>query len=195
MKRLVLVALVVGIVGIVSHILTVWTTPRVVMRTAWSQMTAHYGVNKVGRPALATAAARDAVLPSPDMLYAVCGFDVSKGPVRVTAKVPPGYWSMAVYAMNTDAVYSVNGTVTGEGPVEFILVKAPRRTGSKTGAAEGSKADKSVRTIRVPDSHGVVVVRTLVRNRANLGDPKAAQDSVTCAPVGRTAKAAGKSAK
>lgn len=184
MRRLVLVALVVGIVGIVSHILTVWTTPRVVMRTAWSQFTEQFGVNTVGRPALPTAGTRDVALPSPDMLHAVCAFDVSKGPVRLTAKVPPGYWSMAVYAMNTDAVFSVNDRVTGEGTVAFILVKAPRRTGAKPGAAAARPADKGVRTIFVPDSQGIVVVRTLVRNRANMGDQKAAQASVICTQVG-----------
>lgn len=193
MKRLVLVALVIGLVGIVSHILTVWTAPRVVMRTAWGQITEEFGVNKVGRPALPTAATRNDTLPSPDILRAVCGFDISKGPVRITAKVPPGAWSMAVYAMNADVIYSVNDTVTGEGSVAFTLMKTQQRTGAKTGAATGQPSGDGGRIIRVPDAHGVVIVRTLVRDRANMGDQKAAQASVTCAPV--RAAAAAKTAK
>lgn len=183
MRRLVLVALIVGLVGIVSHILTVWTAPRVLMRTAWSQITEEFGVNKVGRPALPTAATRSGALPSPDILQAVCGFDLSKGPVRVTAKVPPGAWSMTVYAMNTDTVYSVNESVTGEGSVAFILMQSRQRADAKTGAADQRRTDKGLRIIQVPDSHGVMIVRTLVRDRANMGDQKAAQAAVTCSPV------------
>lgn len=174
MRRLILVAAIVAIVGIVTHILMVWTTPRVVMRSAWSDLVAQYGVNKVGRPALPTAASRDVPLPSPDLLYALCAFDLSKGYLRVTAKVPPGYWSLALYAMNTDATYSVNDKATGQGAVEFLI--APKE-------AAIPDTSRGVRVVRAREDRGIVLIRTLVPDRANMGDQKAAQDSVRCTHV------------
>ena len=44
------------------------------------------GIQPVGAcPPPLTAQSRGIVLPSPDLLYSVCVFDVSQGPVRVTA--------------------------------------------------------------------------------------------------------------
>jgi len=171
MRRLFIVAIVIAVVGVTAHILTVWTTPRLVMRTAWDRVSALYGVNKVGRPALPTAASRGVVMPSPDLLYAVCAFDLKRGYLRVKAKVPPGYWSLAVYAMNTDAIWSVNDRETGEGLVEILI--APKD------AAVPVTGDK-VRLVRARETRGLVLIRTLVRDRANMGDQKAAQDSVSC---------------
>jgi uncharacterized membrane protein len=40
----------------------------------------------------------------------VCKFDLAKGPVRLNASVPEAYWTLAVYTVRGQQVYSINDT-------------------------------------------------------------------------------------
>lgn len=49
------------------------------------------------------------VMPSPDILYSPCRFDLSKADLLITVKVPNfTYWSASFYAINTDNFFTVN---------------------------------------------------------------------------------------
>jgi uncharacterized membrane protein len=43
-------------------------------------------------------------------IVGVCKFDVSQGPFKVTAGLPRGYWSFAVYTTRGRQVYAINDT-------------------------------------------------------------------------------------
>jgi uncharacterized membrane protein len=47
---------------------------------------------------------------SSDHVVGICKFNVSEGPVRVTANVPEGFWSFAVYTIRGRQVYAINDT-------------------------------------------------------------------------------------
>ena len=84
---------------------------------------ATFGKNQTYFPAPVTASSRDIVLPSPDLLYSVCVFDVSQGPVRVTANPQlKSYWSVALYAANSDNFFVINDRKAGDKPVDLWLV-------------------------------------------------------------------------
>ena len=44
---------------------------------------------------------RTIVRPSPDLLYALCIYDLDEGPITIRAEVPERYWSMQFYQMDT----------------------------------------------------------------------------------------------
>ncbi len=173
MRRLLIVAMILAVVSVTAHVLTVWITPRLAMRMAWDRIAEQYGVNNVGRPPLPTADSRSVPMPNPDLLHAVCAFDIPDGYLRVRTKVPPGYWSLAVHAMNTDVLWSTNNRIAGEGSVEFLI--APENVTLPV-------SRNKLRLVRTQETRGLVIVRTLVRDRANMGDQKAAQASVACSP-------------
>jgi uncharacterized membrane protein len=47
---------------------------------------------------------------SSEHVVGICKFNVSEGPVRVTAKLPDGFWSFAVYTIRGRQVYAINDT-------------------------------------------------------------------------------------
>ncbi|MCX7226176.1 MAG: DUF1254 domain-containing protein [Burkholderiales bacterium] len=86
------------------HLLVVWATPRLIMNRLMSGPAAQAMNmrNQAAFPPAVDATARRVVMPSPDLLYSVCVFDVSAGPVRVRANPGlPSYWSIALYAANS----------------------------------------------------------------------------------------------
>lgn len=61
-----------------------------------------YGHNRIQVMTRVDATSRTVVRPSPDLLYAMCIYDLDHGPLRIVAPVPDRYWSMQFYQMNTD---------------------------------------------------------------------------------------------
>ena len=60
-------------------------------------------------PPMTDASQRRVVMPSPDLLYATCAFDVRQRPLRIQADPKlPGYWSIALYAANSDNFFVLN---------------------------------------------------------------------------------------
>lgn len=173
--RWLLVALVVA--G-VAHVLTVWLLPRVVMRIAIDAMAEREGFNRAIFPPRADETARTIVRPSPDLLYAGCAFDVASGPVRIQAVVPKDtYWSVSMFAANTDNFFVVNDRKASSGAVDVVLA-AP---GSNVALPQGATL------VEAPSTRGIVLTRTLIAHADRLGELDEARRRFTCAPLSREA--------
>jgi len=168
------------------HGLAVWALPRVIMRGAMSRLVP---VNaavadehvRVLYPPLTTAASRQIVLPSPDLAYALCVYDLRQGPVDVDAAPAwPGYWSVALYADNTDNYLVRNDRAASTRPVHWRLALA-----EKTGAATADAATASGRElVLAPSARGLLLLRVLVADRHGEATAAAqAQRSLHCVAV------------
>jgi uncharacterized membrane protein len=108
------------IVAIIVHILTVNAVPVFIMKAVFSRTPA----NQLIKAPRTTAASRSVVKPSPDLVYSAVSYDVSKEPVRFTAKVPTDtYWSVSCFEENTDNFFVLNDRQIKSNPVEIILVR------------------------------------------------------------------------
>lgn len=113
------------VTAVLVHLLAVWAAPRLIMEVVMHGPMARTMnmQNQAAFPPPVTASSRTVVMPSPDLLYSVCAFDVSQGPVRITAN--PGltsYWSIALYANSSDNFYVVNDRKAAGRPVDLWLV-------------------------------------------------------------------------
>ena len=65
---------------------------------------------------------RRIVMPSPDLLYAVCAYDLSQGPLQVElAASYPRYWSIALYNSRSDNFMTVSSGEVKENPMPLII--------------------------------------------------------------------------
>jgi uncharacterized membrane protein len=103
------------------HVLVVWLIPRAITAVFLRRIAAGAGYNQVVLPPLPTDKSRDVVKPSPDLLYALCVFDIGAGPVRISAKPSEGYWSIALYDRNSDNFFHLNDREVKGDRVELIL--------------------------------------------------------------------------
>jgi uncharacterized membrane protein len=123
-----------------------------------------------------TAASRAVVMPSPDMLYALCHIDVSQGPVQVEANPQlPTYWSIALYASNSDNVFTLNDRQTAGQAVRLWLAANPR---------DAARAPVGSTVVRVPGTQALLLMRVLTsdyaREQAQL---EAARRTLRCTPA------------
>jgi uncharacterized membrane protein len=65
---------------------------------------------------------RRVVMPSPDLLYAVCAYDLSDGSLRIRLDgTYPRYWSIALYNSNSDNFLTLSGDAIGERGVDLTI--------------------------------------------------------------------------
>lgn len=165
---------------VVVHVLTVWAAPRLIMQILMNGPTAKSldMNNKAAFPPPVTAQSRSVVMPSPDMLYSVCVFNVSQGPVRVKANPQlNGYWSIALYASNSDNFFVINDRNAKGQAVDLWLVSKDANVGGAS-----PPADTSV--VVTPSQTGFLLMRVLTGNyAAEQSTVEPARRTLSCARV------------
>jgi uncharacterized membrane protein len=134
------------VVAIAVHIITLTAIPRIIM----NRTMAKYPANTLMRGSKTTAESRIVVRPSPDLVYSIVSYDVSKEPLRLTAKVPTGtYWSVSFFQQNTDNFFVVNDRQVKSNPVEILLVRQGRQVPDAGNAmVAASPTDRGILLIR-----------------------------------------------
>lgn len=139
------------------HLLAVGAAPYLIMHTLMDGPISR-GMNmrnQVAFPPPVSAKVKTVVMPSPDLLYSVCAYDLSEGPVRISANPQlTSYWSLALYGANSDNFYVVNDRKAAGKPVDLWLL---------AGNAEllGKTTDPGAVVVRSPSTKGFLLMRVL----------------------------------
>ena len=155
--------------AVASHAAALVLVPRAIFSSVVGRPFEGRGTNELGHRELPKPGMR-AWGPSPDLLYSKCVYDVTRGPVRVTTPVPEGYWSMSVYAENTDLVAVVSDRDLPERRLDAVFALA------------GQQTPAGVRVIEVPTARGAAFFRTLVASPADEPALDALRRQGSCAP-------------
>jgi uncharacterized membrane protein len=129
-------------------------------------------VNSIAHGERATDASRTIVKPSPDLLYSTCAFDVSRRPLKIVTGAPADtYWSVALYADNSDNFFVLNDAAAKGQPATIILL----------GPGQSAPVDTAGTIIvNAPTARGLVLFRTLVNDDKREGEIDQARRLATC---------------
>lgn len=137
------------IIAIIMHVITLVAVPVIIMNGAMAK----YPTNQLMKGTKPNAQSRSVVRPSPDLVYSIVAYDVSKEPIRLTAKVPTDtYWSVSCFQQNTDNFFVVNDRQIKSNPVEIVLAKQGRQV-TDAGSAQ---------VVFSPTDRGVLLIRHLL---------------------------------
>lgn len=150
--------------------------PNIVMETLYRVGSNQNGVNTLVFRSVPDETSRDVVRPSPDLLYAMCIYNLENGPVVIEAPTPERYWSMQFYQMNTDNYAGITNQRDERnriGMVSMVTLIGPDQD------VEGHDGE----VIQSPTQRGVMLLRA-----SAIGDltktRKALQNS-SCKSIGR----------
>jgi uncharacterized membrane protein len=146
------------LVAMLVHLVSLYAIPRMVMRRVIRRMGPPNTIRFGGRP---IAGRRGIARPSPDMLYASCPFDLSQGPLQITAHVPHStYWSVSAFDSATNNFFVRNDRqVTGDS-IEVILMRHGQPQPQATAPEHA--------IVFAPTQTGVVLFRTVIDDEKNL---------------------------
>jgi uncharacterized membrane protein len=161
-------------VALTSHAVTIVAAPTLLMSAAMKRVAA-LGHKDPGGWAFApriTPDFRSIVRPSPDLAYGACVFDLSNGPLHVTANPSPNsdYMSVGVYAANTDNIASIDDLAAPQG-IDFVL------------ALPGQPVPPKAQVIRSPSDKGIILQRRIAPSAELFGEVDLARKDDRCEPV------------
>lgn len=160
------------LIGVLAYNWTIARTPAFLMDRAFGRVTENAPVNAMAFAPLANDQARAIVRPSPDLAYASCAFDVSKGPVVVEAlQLPAPYWSLSVFDGQTNAVF-VRNNRQSQGQAVRIAIVQP-----------GVAAPAGYEPVPVSGARGIALIRALVVDRAQFPALDAARRLSNCRSI------------
>jgi len=158
------------IIAVLVHLAAIVAIPRVLMNVAMERIGAA-GANAWHMSDRVTAASRTIVRPAPDFAYSVCVFDLSQGPVVITATPWDDYWSLSLYAANSDNFFVIDDREAHNG-AEITLVRQ--------GAAHPEGASMVTES---PSARGIALIRRLAPTPSTYDAAKAVAVEDVCASV------------
>jgi uncharacterized membrane protein len=172
MKPLIRSLVIVLVTAAVVHLAMILSAPNLLMAVAFERLSAEGAmVNQMIYPPRTTEASRAIVRPSPDLAYASCAFDLSKGPVRVKAAKASDYMSVSVYAANSDNIFAINDRQAPDG-VDLVIV----------GKGQVAPTGTAI-VVQSPTLHGIVLERRLAPSAEAFAAADIARKKGVCTPL------------
>ncbi len=158
------------VVAVIAHLAFIYAVPNVLMGVAIERLSAG-GFNRWRVADRVGPDARTVVRPSPDFAYAACPYDVGEAPVRIHVAAWEAYWSLSLYAANSDNYYVIDDREARNG-VDVIVVRNPR-----------DAPDDATRVAVSPSRRGIALIRRLAPTRPEHERAVQAARSDICAAL------------
>ncbi|PQA86386.1 DUF1254 domain-containing protein [Hyphococcus luteus] len=121
-----------------------------------------------------TNASRNVVRPSPDLIYSICVYDLSDGPVYLEMTLNEYYSSLSIFDNDTNNFFVVNDREIENGPGRVFLVED---------GDDVSDLDPAAIKATSPTRKGVALIRRLAGSPEMLKAAQAARQHDVCRPA------------
>lgn len=160
------------VVAAISHVAVIVAAPYVLMRGAMARISRDgTSINAWNHAPRVSETSRRIVRPSPDLAYSSCVYDLSSGPVRVTAAAWDDYMSVSAFAENSDNFFVINDRQAPNG-VDFILIRAGE-----------PKPDGPATVVESPSTTGIILQRRIAPTEERFAQADAARKADVCGPI------------
>lgn len=157
-------------VAVITHLGVVHAMPKVMMGAAIARLSGS-GFNIWRAADRVTPMSRTIVRPSPDFAYFACAYDLRSGPVRLHAAPWRDYWSLSLYADNSDNFFVIDDREARNGAT-LTLIRAGR-----------TPPEDVAGIVESPSTRGVALIRRLAPTPALHAAANEAGRADVCAPL------------
>ncbi len=158
MIRWLLLSLGGALLGGIVHLATVIIMPRTATQDAYSRLERITPVNTVTALPAPTPEAAPMPFMDPAFASAVCRYDLSQGPLKLTVPVSLAYTSVSFYTRYDVAYYAINDRAAGRRIIELELMTAEQHN-QLPDDEEITAADRLI--VESPTITGLIAIRAL----------------------------------
>lgn len=168
-----------ALLGGVVHLATIIILPRTATHDAYARLETIAPVNTVA--ALPLPKPESATMPFMDPAFAsaVCRYDLSKGPIKLTVPVSLAYTSISFYTRYDVAYYAINDRAAGRRVVELDLMTVEQHN-QMPEDEDITAADRLI--VESPTVTGVIAIRALAPEPGLMPMAQNAIANARCAP-------------
>lgn len=162
------------------HVVAVLTLPMLAPRDAQARLAALGPTNTMIQ--LPAPAPGRQVMPmmAPDVRYAVCRYDLSKGPVRLRARIADGLWLIAFYTPLGENFYAIAGADMKKSEVDLIIATVDQ-TVAEVGV-DSPEAFDNVVVVSSPVVEGIALIRAPLAGPSRSAEAERALKATYCGP-------------
>jgi uncharacterized membrane protein len=155
--------------AIIAHLAFIYSYPYLIAISSHFATKSEVKVNEAYYQLPINASFKKVVMPSPDILYSACVFDISNSDLLIEAKVPNfTYWSASFYSLNTDNFFTINDRTVKENLSVVLTTK------------KSCNAEKCVFS---PSTRGIVIFRIFIPDNSMLPELIEYQKTIKCTPL------------
>jgi uncharacterized membrane protein len=158
MMRWLLLALGGALLGGIVHLATIIILPRTATRDAYSRLARIAPVNTVTPLPAPTPDAATMPFMDPAFAAAVCRYDLSQGPLKLSLPVSLAYTSVSFYTRTDVAYYAINDRAAGKRVIELDLMTVEQHNQMPENE-EITAADRLI--VESPTPTGLIAMRAL----------------------------------
>ncbi len=118
-------------------------------------------------------------------VVAMCRYDLSQGPMQISAKLPRGYWTFSIFTVKGRQVYSLTDAQAGESSFTVDLSQSPDLLAKLKGALDDGGEAEAISEVgwkvETPEEKGIAVIWVPVADPIFRGTTLAAVRNSTCA--------------
>jgi uncharacterized membrane protein len=175
--RLLLTIIAGVLLGGVVHLVSVLALPRLATQDAYSRLTPMTKLNAVTPLHLADPANTPMPFMDPAFALAVCRYDLSGGPIKLTVPVSQAYTSVSFYTRNEVAYYAINDRSAGRKVIELDLMTEAQRA-ELPEDEDVTAADRLI--IDSPTATGLIVLKALAAEPGLMPQAQASLAASSC---------------
>jgi uncharacterized membrane protein len=165
------------LLGGIVHLSTVLAMPQAAKQDAYSRLAPLTPVNTMVSLSSTKAGAEIMPFMDPAFAAAVCRYDLSDGPLKLTAPVSQAYTSVTFYTRRSVAFYAINDRAAGRRTIELDLMTAAQHA-QVPEDEEVTAADRLI--IESPTTMGLIVLRALAPEPSLMPMARQALAAATC---------------
>ncbi len=180
MKRLLFWGLTVLLLASAVHIVTAVVMPRLEREKTLDALVSSLKTNQITLVESKKRGGFTLKGVPPDLAVALCPFDVSSKPLAITAPLSGTYWSVSIFNLEGQNIYTINDRQVGTDQFSALIMRDTEQTQE---AEDAPQRQGEGIVIRSKTDQGVVLLRTFVPDRAALRRVEGILAQTSCAPV------------
>jgi uncharacterized membrane protein len=167
------------LLGGIVHLVAVLTLPRTATQDAYSRLVPMTTVNQV--TPVPQPSPQSEVMPfmDPAFAIAVCRYDLSDGPLKLTAPITAAYTSVSFYTRRDVAYYAINDRAAGRRIIELYLMTSEQRS-QLPEEEDVTAADRLI--VESPTLTGLIVFHALAPEAGLMPMARDALSRAKCEP-------------
>ena len=151
------------LLGLIVHLVAVLALPRIATQDAYSRLTPLTKLNAVTQFPVADPTNAPMPFMDPAFALAICRYDLSGGPIKLTVPVSQAYTSVSFYTRNEVAYYAINDRSAGRRVIELDLMTEAQHA-ELPEEEDVTSADRLI--IDSPSETGLIVMKALRPSQA-----------------------------
>ncbi|MGA2994349.1 DUF1254 domain-containing protein [Bradyrhizobium sp.] len=165
------------LLGAIVHLVSVLALPRIASQDAYSRLAPITKLNTVTPLPLPDPSAAPLPFMDPAFAVAICRYDLSGGPIKLTVPVSQAYTSVSFYTRNELAYYAINDRSAGRKVIELDLMTEAQHAALPEDE-DVTAADRLI--IDSPSAAGLIVMKALAPEPGLMPQAQATLAASSC---------------